>query len=131
MTNLAIIHAGPAAESLKMLVRTLDSVGVRENFFMTDLIETLRYDESFKTDLQEMTCDMLYGDFFHHHLSRGNVEKYKALTSEFLEVTAIASNKVAQYLHETLVNQGRYDTDGKFPYEFHSFNGKVICLRQL
>jgi hypothetical protein len=131
MNNVAIIHAGPAAESLKKLVLALDSVGVHENFFMADLIETLRYEDDFKTELADMTCELLYGDYFHHRLSRGNVEKYRELTSEFLEVTAIASTKVAQHLHETLVNQGHYDTDGKFPYEFQSFNGKVICLRKL
>lgn len=127
--NIAVIHAGPAAESLKMLVNALDSVGVRETFFMTDLIQTLRYEESFDTELSEMTCELMYGQYFADRLSKGQMDKYADITNEFLEITAVASNVVAKYLHETLVAQGHYNTDGKFPYEFHSFNGKLICLR--
>lgn len=135
MTEYAIIHAGPAVEHLKFLVHALDCVGVREKYFMGDLIETLRYDEDFEVTLNEMTVEMLYGQYFHRQVA--DVLLYgldsidKDMASDFLQVTAQVSEQVAKYLHQTLVTQGRYDHNGKFPYEFDSFNGRLICLRHI
>lgn len=131
MTEYAIIHAGSAAEDLKKLVNVLDSVGVHENFFMEDLIETLRYKDEFENELSSMTNEMLHGQYFHHHLSQGNGDKYKDLTSEFMLITATISERVAQYLYQTLVAQSRYDNNGKFPYEFEQLGGKLLLLRKL
>lgn len=130
MDNITIIHAGPAAASLKMLVNALHSLGVREQYFMTDLIDTLSYDEEFDASLKEMTTELLYGQYLHYRLNPLLVDNFKAkdFTSEFLDITAKTSTNVARYLHTTLVTQNRYDANGKFPYEFHAFDGKLIFL---
>lgn len=134
MTQLAVIHAGPAAETLKMLVTALDCVGVREKFFMDDLIDTLRYDEDFQVALNSMSVEILYGQYFHRQVAdvliTGLDPVNRDLASDFLHATAKVSELVATYLHQTLVNQGRYDHNGKFPYEYHSFDGRLIYLRQ-
>jgi hypothetical protein len=133
MTQLAVIHAGPAAETLKMLVRALDCVGVRENYFMTDLIETLRYNEDFEIELKSLTVELLYGQYFHKQLAdrlEYNLDtNHQDSASTFLFTTAKVAERVAEYLHENLVAQSRYDHNGKFPYEYHSFDGKLIYLR--
>ena len=133
MSNLAIIHAGPAAESLKALVNALDSLGVREKYFMEDLIDTLSYDEEFSESLKVMTDELIHGQYFHHCLtaefSLDFKDKSKDHASELLNVAAMMSTNVATYLHDTLVNQSRYDANGKFPYEYHSFDGKLIYLK--
>lgn len=133
MTQLAVIHAGPAAETLKMLVTALDCVGVREKFFMDDLIDTLRYNEDFPLELNSMSVEIVYGQYFHKQVADkliyGLDPTNKDMASDFLQATAKVSELVARYLHQTLVNQGRYDHNGKFPYEYHSFDGKLIYLR--
>lgn len=135
MKKLAIIHAGPAAPTLKMLITALDCVGVREKYFMGDLIEALHDKETFDMEMRAMVIELVYGQYFHKSLAdvlvfEPNPEQ-KDLASEFLQATANASEQVSKYLHETLVNQGRYNNDGKFPYEFDSFDGKLIYLREL
>lgn len=134
MTQFSIIHAGPAAEHLKMLVTALDCVGVREKFFMTDLIETLRYEEDFEIELKSMTTELLYGQYFHKQIADRLVYKLDTAApdaaSTFLYAAARMAEQVATYLHQNLVAQGRYDINGKLPYEFHSFDGKLICLQQ-
>lgn len=133
-TQLSIIHAGPAAQYLKMLVRGLDCVGVREKFFMTDLIETLRYEEDFEIELKSLTVELLYGQYFHKQIAdrlEYNLDpSIQDSASAFLYATARTAEQVAKYLHQNLVAQGRYDHNGKLPYEFHSFDGKLICLQQ-
>lgn len=132
MTNtIAIIHAGPVAPELKKLLGTLDAVGAREKFFMTDLVGVLRYEEDFTHELNSLQAEILFGEYFRYCLDQGNNEEVKQETSRFLEVTAALSTRVAKYLHNTLVAQGRYDNDGKFPYEFYSFDGRLISLRSL
>lgn len=131
MNNIAIIHAGPAAPELKRLLHTLDSVGVREKFFMEDLISTLRYEEDFKLDLNSMLADILYGDYYRRCLTHGQIEEFREYANRYLDDVSVLSAKVAKYIYETLVNQGRYDNDGKFPYEYHAFDGRVISLRSL
>lgn len=127
----AIIHAGPAAPELKRLLKTLDSVGARESYFMSDLVATLRYEDKFVEDLNELLGDMVLGQYYHYQLSHGDPERFKEYTTRFMDSVAVASKYVARYLHASLVTQGRYDADGKFPYEFHSFDGRIISLRRL
>lgn len=130
--NLAIIHAGPAAPELKKLLKTLDSVGVREDYFMSDLIATLQYEDKFEEDLDDVMNELLQSNgFFEYNIAHGDPEVFRKYKNRFMNHVATASNRVAQYLHETLVNQGRYDANGKFPYEYNSFDGRVISLRRL
>lgn len=133
MENLAIIHAGPAAESLKALVTALDSLGVREKYFMGDLIETLSYDSEFDESLKIMTEELIHGQYLSHQLTPEFTLDFKEHGKEhvnaILDVTAKLSTNVATYLHQTLINQGRYDVTGKFPYEYHAFDGRIIYLR--
>lgn len=132
MTQLAIIHAGPAAPELKKLLRALDSVGSREHFFMEDLISTLRYAESFETDLDDLLNELVQTNgYFQYCVSHGDPEMFRKYETRFMDHVSTASQQVAKYLHTTLVNQSRYDADGKFPYEFHNFDGRLICLRRL
>lgn len=135
MEHLAVIHAGPAAANLKTLVRVLDSVGVSEDYFMTDLIETLKYKEDFQLALMEMTTELTFGQYMHLQLSNRLTEvvssQGKDLVSELLQITSDVTSKVAKYLHSTLVTQGRYDENGKFLYEYRGFDGKLIYLRHL
>lgn len=129
--NFAIIHAGPAAPELKRLLKTLDSVGVREKFFMEDLIATLRYEEDFITDLNSMLGEVLYGEYYRHCITHGNVEEFKEYANRYLDDISVLGAKVAKHLHLTLVTQGRYDRDGKFLYEYHNFDGRLISLQCL
>lgn len=129
--TIAVIHAGPMAPELKRLLGTLDAVGARENYFMTDLIGMLRYEEDFVLELNNLQTEILYGEYFRYCLDHGSTEEFKQQTSRFLEDTAALSTRVAKYLHTTLINQGRYDKDGKFPYEFYAFDGRIISLRSL
>jgi hypothetical protein len=132
MAEIAIIHAGPAAPELKRLLHTLDSVGAREFHFMGDLIATLQYADKFSEDLDELNTELVQTNgYFQYCISHGDPEVFRKYQSRFMDHVAMASNRVAQYLHSTLVNQGRYGTDGKFPYEFHSFDGRIISLRRL
>ncbi|BAW18983.1 hypothetical protein [Ralstonia phage RP12] len=130
--SLAIIHAGPAAPELKKLLKILDSVGAREGFFMSDLIATLQYEDKFSEDLTDMIGDLLNTNgYFDYCISHGDPELFQKYQSRFMDHVAVASDRVAHYLHTTLVTQGRYDVNGKFPYEYHSFDGRVISLRSL
>lgn len=131
MNNLAVIHAGPAAPQLKKLLHTLDSVGARENFFMSDLVNTLRYEDDFKQELNIFLDELIFGEFYHHLLSHGDKQKLTSETSQFMDTTAMVSTRVLRYLHETLQTRGLYTPDGKFPYEFESFDGRLISLRRL
>jgi hypothetical protein len=129
--HYAIIHAGPKAPELKQLLKELDSVGAPEFYFMSDLVGTLKYDAEFTTDLNDLLYDMTEGEYYHHCLSNGEPAKHAERTQQFMFSVAERTKIVAQYLHTTLQNAGRYDASGKFPYEFHSFDGRVIYLRSL
>lgn len=129
--NKAIIHAGRAAPELKRLLKTLDSVGAREQHFMTDLVSTLRYEEDYNQELNIFLDELVFGDFYHYQLAHGNVREFKEYTSRFMDDTAMVSKRVIQHLHETLITRGLYDKDGNFPYEFESFDGRLISLRRL
>ena len=133
--QIAVIHAGPAAETLRMLVAALHCVGVRENYFMGDLIDTLRVDEDFPLEIKSMSIELLYGQYFHRQLADKLVytvdPELPDAASEFLSATAKVSEVVATHLHDTLVAQGQYDENGNFPYEYHGFDGKLIFLRHL
>ena len=131
MTNLAIIHAGTAAPALKKLLTTLGTVGIREDYFMMDLVSTLRYQEEFEVDLNAFLYELFFGEYYHYQLAHGNVEKLKTNSAQFLDDTAMLSNLVLKHLHETVMSRGLYTKDGKFPYEYHSFDGRVISLRGL
>lgn len=131
MNNLAIIHAGSAAPDLKRLLSTLNSVGANEAYFMSDLVSTLRYEEDFNQELNSFLDELVFGNFYHWRLAHGNVAQFKEYTTRFMDDTAIVSKQVLKYLHETLVTRGLYNEDGKFPYEFHSFDGRLISLRRL
>lgn len=129
--TLAIIHAGPAAPELKKLLATLDAVGVREEYFMSDLVSTLRYQEDFNIDLNAFLYELIFGEFYHYQMALGDVEKLKGSTSHILDDTAVLSKQVLKYLHATLMSRGLYTESGKFPYEYNSFDGRVISLRCL
>ena len=131
MSALAIIHAGPAAPALKKLLTALDTVGIREDYFMMDLVSTLRYQEEFQLDLNAFLHEIFFGEYYHYQIARGNVEKLKTNSAQFMDDTAMLSNLVLKYLHETVMSRGLYTEDGKFPYEYHSFDGRVISLRSL
>lgn len=131
MSALAIIHAGPAAPALKKLLSSLETVGVREEYFMSDLISTLRYQEDFNIDLQAFLYDLIFGEFYYYQMARGDVEEIKNNATQFMDDTAMLSKQVLKYLHETLNSRGLYTEDGKFPYEYEKFNGRVISLRSL
>lgn len=132
MPQLALIHAGPAAKELKKLLRVLDSVGARENYFMSDLIATLQTEQEFTTDLEELMFELQQSNgYFEYCLSHGSPEIHQQYGTSLMSHVANASDLVAKYLHTTLITQGRYDNDGKFPYEYHSFDGRVISLRSL
>lgn len=130
MENLAIIHAGPVAPSLKLLTDTLALLGVREKYFMTDLIETLSYEDEFTESLSHLTNELIYGQYFYNHVAKASGEKInnRDTALEFLTLAAKASFHVANYLHTTLKTEGLYN-DGKFPYEFQAFDGRIIYLR--
>lgn len=129
--TLAIIHAGPAAPGLKKLLVTLDAVGIREEYFMSDLVSTLRYEEDFNDDFNAFLYELIFGEFYHYQMARGNVEKLKVSATQILDDTALLSKQVLKYLHETLMSRGLYVEGGKFPYEYNSFDGRVISLRRL
>lgn len=132
MTHLALMHAGSAAPDLKNLIAALDSVGVREKYLMEDLVATLRYVDDFSIDLNTFLDEILNSAYLKDRLTKGNCDgQYEEITTKFLDYTAVASKKVATFLHEALITQNRYDVNGKFPYEFHSFNGKIILFRPL
>ena len=131
MSALAIIHAGPAAPGLKKLLATLDTVGVREDYFMSDLVSTLRYEEDFNDDLNAFLYELIFGEFYHYQMARCNVEKINVSASQILDDIAVLSKQVLKYLHETLLSRGLYAEGGKFPYEYNSFDGRVISLRCL
>lgn len=129
--KIALIHAGPAAPELKRLLATLDSVGVREKFFMEDLVATLKYEEDFKTDLNSLLAEMIYGDYYRYCITHGQIEEFQEYANRYLDDISILSAKVAKHLYETLTSHGHYDKDGKFPYEYHGFDGRVISLQCL
>lgn len=129
--TLALIHAGPAAPALKRLLSTLDAVGVREEYFMIDLVSALRYQEDFDVDMNSFLYELIFGEFYRYQLSRGDVKKIKDNATQFIDETAVLSKYVLKYLHETLMSRGLYTEDGKFPYEYNSFDGRVISLRSL
>ena len=130
-TPLAIIHAGRAAPALKKLLTTLDAVGIREDYFMMDLVSTLRYQEEFQIDLNAFLYEMFFGEYYHYQLARCGDEKLKANSAQYMDDAAMLSNLVLKHLHETVMSRGLYTEDGKFPYEYHSFDGRVISLRSL
>lgn len=124
--HYAVIHAGPKATELKKLVEQLDKVGAPEFYFMSDLVLALKVENEFKIELNDLLYDMTEGEYYRHCLNAGNVE-----ANNLMFDIAEHAKSVAEYLHTTLLNGGRYDADGKFPYEFHSFDGRVIYLRSL
>ncbi len=129
MTTLAIIHAGFAAPKLKEFVAVLNDKGIKEKFFMEDLIDILRFDEDFSHDLLSLKTEIEYGDYYRYYLSElANTNKNKV--PDFLNNVATLTTQVATYLHNTLVAQGRYNHNGEFLYDFHSFNGRIIFLQE-
>jgi hypothetical protein len=133
MTTISIIHAGNAAPKLKQLLNKLDSVGGREKYFMTDLIGTLQYDDVYTEELNIFMDELLFGEFYPNLFSQGRNDsgKFKYNVARFMEDTAMTSKLVLRHLHETLQSRGLYNKDGRFPYEFDSFNGRIISLRRL
>lgn len=101
MTHLAVIHAGSAAPDLKNLLTALDSVGVREKHLMEDLVGTLRYVDDFNIDLNTFLDEILNSSYLKDKLTKGNRNgEYEEITTKFLDYTAVASKKVATFLHE-------------------------------
>ncbi len=130
--TISVIHAGPAAPVLKELLNKLDSVGAREGYFMDDLVATLRYEDKFDEDLDDLLCELVQSNgYFQYCVTHGDPELFRKYQSRFMDCVSTASREVAQYLHSSLVIQGRYDPEGKFPYEFHKFDGRLVYLRRL
>lgn len=129
MTTLAIIHAGYAAPKLKEFVAILNNKGVREKFFMEDLIDILRFDEDFDSDLLSLKTEIEYGEYYRYYL-QDLANNAANKVPDFLNDVAVLTTEVATYLHNTLVAQGRYNHDGEFLYDFHSFDGRIIFLQE-
>lgn len=126
MTTIYFLDAGRAAPKLKEFINELHRDGINERFFMDDVIETLRYEEIFDDELTNLQTEIEFGHFYQHKLARNR----KPTNPPILSSVATLTSLVAKHLHNSLVAQGRYNNSGEFLYEFHSFDGRLIFLRE-
>lgn len=128
MTNIAFLSAGHVAPKLKEFIVELQSNGINEKFFMEDLVELLRYEDedSFGEELNNLQTEIEFGQFYRHKLIRNR----KLTDPPILSHVAALTAHVAKHLHSSLVAQGRYNKDGEFLYEFYSFDGRLLFLRE-
>lgn len=132
MTIISIIHLGSdLGGKLAVVLHEMRHAGITPEVFMDDVVSVLKHRDEFDLDKNQLLDELLYGFYYHHHLSGGGTKQFDEKATRFLEDAAIVCKNITNQLHTVLVEKGLYNTDGTFPYAFHSFNGTALSMRSL
>lgn len=125
MTYQAVIHGGPAAPRLKEIIDALTINGVNCNHIFIDIFDCLKHKHDFVINTLCLKTEIEYGDYYRHKLQEEPLPVMTGILSEM----ALLSERIAYQLYRDMVERGIYDNDGLLPFEFKSFDGKLIHLQ--
>jgi hypothetical protein len=126
---VALFRAGgeQAAADFDYYVGLFIQAGIPRQVITTDILDCLKYRESFFAEIEYLRTEIAYGDYYKYKVEQsvGGPD----LSWRVVEDMARAVFRSAVEMYKTATENGLYDKEGIFPYEYIDYQRGMFFLR--
>lgn len=126
------VSGGEEYSSINKHLDTTPLCLLDRRFFYKDLLDTLKYESVFKSELSSYLNDFQYDtDYLNHLIKHYNTHQSGApLDKRLTEYLVPYLGKFTEKIHANLLDAGAY-VDGKLPYELYKFDDRALLFRRI